>query len=212
MYDTILFDLDGTVIQSYEGVSNGVLHALDRLGMPRPEAATLRLFLGPPLADSFKRFCGMDDDTARLALGLYREHYSARGWTEYSVYDGIPETLTELRKLDKKIALATSKPEKFAKQILEHCGLSKQFDLIAGATLDERRNEKADVIMYALNALHTDPAMSLMVGDRKFDVLGAKQCGIKSAGVLYGFGNRDELKEAGADYIIATAQELLGIV
>lgn len=208
-YSTIFFDLDGTLTDSAPGILNSVRYALRRQGRPIPEQAVLRRFLGPPLMESFQEFCGMDRETARRCTALYREYFEKKGIFENSVYDGIPELLRDLKAAGKTVVLATSKPEVSARIILEHFGLMPFFDHVAGASLDESRTKKTDVLLYALDkAAPADRAAAVMVGDREHDILGAQAVGLDSIGVLYGYGSRAEHEAAGATAVAPTVAGL----
>ena len=201
-YKYILFDLDGTITDSALGITNSVKYALKKLNAPIPPYKTLCKFIGPPLLDGFHDICGFDKEKSQTAVKFYREYFETTGLFENEVYDGIPEFLSALKQSGKTVILATSKPEKFAKLILEHFGLTQYFDYAVGASMDETRNKKDAVIAYALEKCNIkDKSLTVMVGDRCHDILGAKANGISSVGVLYGFGNREELENAGADYI-----------
>ena len=212
-YKYILFDLDGTITDSALGITNSVKYALNKLNAPIPPYETLCKFIGPPLLDGFRDFCGFDNEKAHTAVNLYREYYKETGIFENAVYDGIPELLKALKESGKRVILATSKPEKFAKRILEHFGLMQYFHLAAGASMDETRNNKDAVIAYALKECDiNDKSFAVMVGDRHHDIDGAKVNGISCVGVLYGFGNREELEAAGADYIAEDINALYKIL
>lgn len=212
-YKYILFDLDGTITDSALGITNSVKYALNKLNAPIPPYETLCKFIGPPLQDGFRDICGFDAEKAQEAVKLYREYYETTGLYENAVYDGIPEFLRALKEKGKTVILATSKPEKFARLILEHFNLIQYFDFVAGATIDETRNKKDAVIAYALKECNiTDKSLAVMVGDRHHDIFGAKQNGISCVGVLYGFGNREELESAGADYIAEDVNALYKIL
>lgn len=207
----ILFDLDGTLTDSCEGIINCVKYALEAFGKPVPSEAELMCFIGPPLVESFQIFSGMNEKEAVAATEKYRERYGTVGLFENALYEGIEGVLAGLKTKGYKIALATSKPEKYSVQILEHFDIQKYFDEIVGSTLDGKRNAKADVIREVFNRMQITPEMKeqvLMVGDRKHDILGAKECGIASLGVYYGFAPENELEECGADYIIHEVKEL----
>lgn len=207
-YQYILFDLDGTITDPGLGITNSVMHALNKFGIS-DKRENLYKFIGPPLAESFKMYYGFDEKKARLGIQYYREYYAVDGIFENIVYDGVEQMLKNLQQDGRKILLATSKPEKFAKQILDHFHLSLYFDFVAGATMDERRVTKADVISYAIENFGIKNLEEvLMVGDREHDILGAKEVGIDSMGVLYGYGDREELEKAGAKYIVETVEEL----
>ena len=213
MYDIILFDLDGTLTDPGVGITNSVAHALAHWNIEVTDRATLYKFIGPPLSDSFMRYYGFSEEDAMHAITVYREYFSVKGLYENEVYPGIPELLKTLKAQGKTVVLATSKPEKFAVEILRHFGLYDYFDIIAGASMDESRNKKADVIAYALSQMK-DPDISklIMIGDREHDVLGAKQFGIDSIGVLYGYGDRAEHEKAGATYIVEKVEDILPLL
>ena len=211
--DYILFDLDGTLTDPFEGISNSVVYALKKYGIEVKDKSTLTSFIGPPLFDSFETYYGFTKEQAVEAVSFYREYYSTKGIFENSVYDGIVPLLQKLKGAGKKIILATSKPEKFSIKILEHFRLLEYFDIVAGATMDESRIKKSDIISYALSlGKITDKANTIMIGDREHDILGAKANGLKSVGVLYGYGDLEELKRAGADYIVKTPAEIFEII
>ena len=213
MYDYLLFDLDGTLTDPGEGITNSVVYALKKWGIEVADKRELYVFIGPPLSASFKQYFGFSDADALKCVDYYREYFRDRGIFENKVYDGIPALLEALKQNGKKLILATSKPEKFAKQILDHFDLSKYFDFVAGASMDESRNKKADVIRYALDSLHiTDTSRVLMIGDREQDVTGAKICGLDSLGVLYGYGDLAEHTSAGATYIAENVADILKYV
>ena len=202
-YDFVLFDLDGTLTDSAEGIVNSVVYALERKGVPCVSKQELRRFVGPPLQASFRDHCGFSEEEAKDAVRVFREYFTEKGIYENAVYEGVPEMLLSLCKAGFKLAVATSKPEAFAKQILERFDLAKYFTVIAGASMDG--TDKPTVIRLALSRLNTEPSSRvLMVGDREHDILGAKEVGISSLGVLYGYGSKEELEEAGAAYIAAS--------
>ena len=212
-YSTIFFDLDGTISDSYPGIVNSIVYALNKLDLPVPEEAVLKNFLGPPLAESFSKYCGMNKAQAFRTVDVYREYYAEKGIFEITIYDGLEDALGKLKKAGKTLAVATSKAEPYAIQILEHVGLDKYFDFICGATMDASRVEKPDVISYALSKLPgTDPSDVLMIGDRRHDAQGAAAFGLGFIGVLYGFGSRDELAAAGAKYFAAQPYDLVRMI
>lgn len=213
MYNYVLFDLDGTLTNSELGITKSVQHALRKFGIEVEDRTVLRPFIGPPLGESFQVFYGMSVEESEQAIKYYRERFSVKGLYENEVYPGVEKMLQDLKEGGKKLILATSKPEKFTMLILEHFDLLKYFDFVAGATMDGSRGEKADVIRYALELSGIeDKSEVIMIGDRKFDILGAKENGLASMGVLYGFGDREELTEAGADYIVETAEDIVKIL
>ncbi len=205
-FDTLLFDLDGTLTDSTEGIIKCLVHALERMGYEVPR--DMNKFLGPPLYRSFAEFCGMDSEQVNEAVRIFRERYSAVGLFENRVYGGIPEMLDRLAKGGKRIMVATSKPEVYAVRIFDRFGLSPFFEIVGGANINGTRNDKDEVIEYVLEkAGISDRSKVLMIGDRKQDVLGAHKTGLKCMGILWGFGSLEELTEAGADYIAETPEE-----
>ncbi len=206
-YTHIFFDLDGTLTDPGQGITNAVRYALERWGIHVEDRRALYPFIGPPLVDSFMRFYSFSASDARAAVDVYREYFADRGIFENELYPGIPELLARLRGAGLKLVMATSKPEEFARRIAEHFGIAQYFDCIAGAAMDETRTQKWEVIEYALERCgNPDRGAVLMVGDREHDVLGAARCGIRCLGVLYGYGSRDELLAAGACAAVPTVE------
>ena len=213
MYDIVLFDLDGTLTDPGLGITNSVAYALKKWNIEVADRTTLYKFIGPPLSDSFKRYYGFSEEDSLKAIEYYREYFRDKGIFENEVYEGVVDLLETLRAQGKKVVLATSKPEGFAKTILEHFQLAKYFDFVAGASMDESRNKKGAVIAYALESCGiTDKSAVVMVGDREHDVLGAKENDLDSIGVLFGYGSREELEAAGATYIAETVSDILKFV
>ena len=209
MYNTILFDLDGTLTDPGVGITNSVSYALKKFDIQITDRSELYQFIGPPLLDSFMDFYGFTKNDAKLAITYYREYYHDKGIFENIIYDGMEDLLQTLYDAHYKLLVATSKPEEFAIRILEYFHIKKYFTYIAGATMDGKVSAKKAVISYALSSGQvTDPACAIMIGDRKYDVLGAKQSGIDSMGVLYGYGNREELEAAGATYIVTQVTDI----
>lgn len=210
MYDYFLFDLDGTLTDPGLGITNSVAYALEKYHISVKDRRELYPFIGPPLWRSFSEFYGFDEKQIRQAIMYYREYFGEKGLFENEVYAGIPDVLAALKQAGKTLLVATSKPEIYTNRILEHFDLVRYFDVVAGATMDETRNEKADIIAYALKQIaDADKSKIVMIGDRKFDILGARENGIDSIGVLYGYGSRAELEEAQATYIAEKPEELL---
>ena len=208
-HNVILFDLDGTLTDPGQGITNSVAYALRKLGQTPPPRAELEAYIGPPLAGSFEERAGLDRQTAQLAVSYYREYFSVTGIFENELYLGIPELLAALKAAGATISLATSKPTIYAKQILEHFEIDKHFDAIAGSELDGRRVKKAEVIDYALELLGiNDRDGVVMIGDREHDIIGANKCCVASVGVTYGYGSREELEAAGAGHIVDSVEEL----
>lgn len=202
-YDVILFDLDGTLTDSQEGIINSIQHALKYFGIIEKDIKNLKKFIGPPLKDSFMEYYGFDDDKATLAIKKYREYFAVKGIFENKVYPLIPELFEELYNRGKKLVVATSKPTVFAQRILDYFQLTKYLYFIAGSNLDGSRMIKGEVIAYALTQCGLDSSENVvMVGDRKYDVIGAKESGIDSIGVLYGFASPEELEQEHPTYIV----------
>lgn len=209
MYRYYFFDLDGTLTDPGIGITNSVMYSLKKYNIEVAERSELFRFIGPPLRDSYMNFYGFSEERAEEAVAFYREYFRDKGIFENEVYDGIPELLSELKKCGATIVLATSKPQEFAVRILDHFHLSEYFDYVSGASMDNSRNNKRDIIEAAIEALQiSDRSEILMVGDREHDVLGAKACGIDAAGVLYGYGSREELVAAGARYLAESPRDL----
>lgn len=207
MGKTILFDLDGTLTDSGEGIINCAILALEHFGLPIPTREEMRVFVGPPLHESFINH-GVPADQAEEAIRIYRSRYIPIGKFENVPYPGIREMLESLKADGHKLFVATSKPEKMSVEILEHFDLARYFDQICGATMDTSRSTKEAVIEYLLH--HNGRADNMiMVGDTKFDVLGAKMHGIPTIGVSWGYGEVSDMEAAGAVKIVNTAQELL---
>ena len=212
MQDILLFDLDGTLTDPGIGITNSVMYALKSFGIIEHAREKLYPFIGPPLLNSFMEFYGFDEQKAEEAVTRYREYYQETGIYENLVYDGIPELLKELKTEGKIILLATSKPEPFAKQILTHFNLMQYFTAVAGSDFGKIRNTKGKVIAYALElyakmsggTVQALRERAIMIGDRSYDIEGAKENGIRSVGVLWGYGSREELEKAGADNVIET--------
>ena len=209
-YRYILFDLDGTVTNPEEGITKSFAYALEYMGIHVEDRTELRKVIGPPLLQSFDEFYHFTKEQALEATAKYRERYQDMGWAENEVYPGMEETVKTLWEQGAKLILATSKPERFAVRIMEHFGLSKYFTMLCGADdYAKDRSTKEQVVRYALeqNGI-TDIGEVIMVGDRKYDVEGAAAVGIKTIGVLYGFGDAEELTSAGAIHLVETPQEL----
>lgn len=213
MYQYILFDLDGTLTNPEIGITSSVMYALEKFNIKVEDRKELHPFIGPPLGDSFQRYYGLSEEESQLAIKYYRERFSVKGLYENEVYEGVDKLLQQLKEGGKTLIIATSKPEEFTLKILKHFDLLKYFDYVAGATMDGSRGEKADVIRYALKISGIkDKSKVIMIGDRKYDILGAKENGLDSIGVLFGFGDYEELSKAGADYVVKSVEEILEYV
>ena len=209
-WDVVLFDLDGTLTDSGLGVGNGVKYALEQMGIESPEGAELQKYLGPPLWTSFKEFAGMDEEQTIQAVKLYREYYNETGAYENEVFEGIPELLSDLNAAGKRLAVATSKVDYAAVNILRHFNLDHHFDVIAGSDEDgSMRGTKALVIEHAIEELSLcDGTSIVMIGDREHDIHGAAQHGLPTIGVTWGYAGEGELEAAGAWQIVTSVTQL----
>lgn len=211
-YRYALFDLDGTLTDPSLGITKSIQYALERMGRHVPSREELYCFIGPPLVPAFCEYIGMTEAEAERAVELYREYFSVTGLFENEPYSGIDDMLGELQSDGVVLAVATSKPELYAKRIVEHFGLARYFERICGATLDSSRSKKGDVIAYTLEGLgitEEERGSVIMIGDRHHDIEGARENGIASMGVLWGFGDEAELIAAGADYIAAAPSDCI---
>jgi len=208
--DALFFDLDGTLIDSAIGIARCVAYALERLDEPVPDAAALRRWIGPPLRTSFGPLLG---DPARIerAVELYRERFEAIGWSEHTIYAGIEQAVRSLRAAGHRLAVVTAKNQPHAERIVAHLPFGGLFETVSGASHDGRIGEKPELIAAALERLCVEPAKSWMIGDRHMDIEGARHHGMRSVGVLWGFGEKNELHAAGATHLCASTAELPGL-
>ena len=207
-YDYILFDLDGTLTNSEGGIKRCINFAMTSLNREPLSDDVLNSMIGPPFVVSMKRL-GMDDETIEKAIKFYRYQYDIDGWCDNKLYDGIVDMLAYLKERGYRLALATSKPMKFTLKIMDYFDLSRYFDFIGAADSDNKRGAKIDVIEYVFeNMKISDRKKVIMLGDRLYDVEGAKLAKIDSGGVLWGFGSREELVQAGANYVFETPNEV----
>ena len=212
-YQYILFDLDGTLTDPKLGITKSVAYALKSYGIQVDDLDSLLKFIGPPLQESFVKYYGFSEEQGAEAVEKYREYFKPYGIYENKVYDGVENMLTELVKCGKKVILATSKPTVFANVILEYFHLDKYFTCTVGSELDGSRVKKGEVITEALRqAGVTDKSLAVMIGDREHDILGAKENGIDSIGILYGYGDRAEHEAAGAGMIVESVEQLLQLL
>lgn len=215
MYEVILFDLDGTLTDPAEGITKSVEYALNKWNISVDDRRELFPFIGPPLIESFMEFYGFDREKAVQSVKYYREYFSTKGLFENEIYPGMEEMLSRLKAAGKRLVVATSKPDEFAKKILEHFNISDYFEFVGGAAMNETRTKKHEVIEYTLESIGvdlSDVSKVVMVGDRRHDVEGAARFGIDTIGVLYGYGSREELEEAGAKYIAPTVSSVADII
>lgn len=211
-FQYLLFDLDGTLTDPKLGITSCVQYALRKFGIEEPDLDKLEPFIGPPLSDSFREFYGFDEQKALEGVAAYRERFTDVGIFENEIYPGIKEMLSHLQKAGKRLAVASSKPTVYVKKILQHFAIEEYFAVIVGSELDNTRSRKEEVIEEALRQLYqgekVDNDKTVMIGDRKFDILGAKLSGLVSVGVSFGYALPGELEEAGADYIVDTVSQL----
>lgn len=212
-YKAVLFDFDGTLVDTSKGIFSSVLYALGQLGIKETDISRLNYFIGPPLQHSFMHQYNVDKETADRLIEKYREHYSAGGLYECELYSGIEDILRILCENSVKTAIASSKPEPFIRLLLEKFNIEQYFDAVSAIGFEEKNADKALIIKNAVHSLRLDEGSEiLMVGDRHFDIIGAEKNRIDSVGVLYGFGSRQEFEAAGATYIIKNPCELENIV
>jgi len=213
MKDIILFDLDGTLTDPKVGMTKSYQYALESFGINVENPDDLAKFIGPPMRVTFREVYGFDDANIEKAVEKFRERFLVKGIFENVMYDGVDIMLQKLKDAGKTLILATSKPIIQAKTVLSYFNLEKYFTYVSGAEMNGERSDKSEVIQYALEQNNiSDLSRCIMVGDRKYDIIGAKSVGLESVGVLYGFGGYDELAEAGADYIVEDVDELLELL
>lgn len=208
-FKNYLFDLDGTLTDPGVGIRNSIKYALNKFGLPIPEDTLLNKFIGPPLMESFRKYCGVGVEDSRLLLEYYREYFGVKGYLENKLYPDTVAVLEAIKAGGGSIYLATSKPELYAFKIVEHFGIDQYFTFKAGNNMEETRCAKKDVIGYLFEQTGIDPRETVMIGDRDYDVIGAHACSIPVAAVLHGYGDRKELKNA--DYILEKFSDLLNI-
>jgi len=203
----LLFDLDGTLTDPKEGIVGCIQHALRELGVDPDKHPNLERFIGPPLLASFEEILG-NPAQAKTALKLYRERFSTVGLYENAVYAGIENTLQDCRSAGVKMMVATSKPQSYASQIIKHFKLDSYFDRVYGSELDGQRADKTELIAFILHQEQLAPEATVMIGDRSYDILGARNNGLRPLGVLWGYGSAEELQRAGADAVCSSPGEL----
>lgn len=209
MASYVYIDLDGTLTDPFDGISNCIAYALERLGQERPADAELRRFIGPPLLQTFEELVG--PAVAPRALGYYRERFSETGWLENAVYPGIHDALGAITGAGHRCFLATSKPRVFAERIVEHFDLSPYLEEVYGSELDGTRTDKTELLSFAARE-RRGGRESVMIGDRYHDVVGALNNGFRAVGVTWGYGTEDELRDAGAHWLAAAPEQLPGFV
>ena len=211
MYKAILFDLDGTLTDSGEGIMRSVQYALEKIGHPEPDYTRLRSFVGPPLAAQFMNYAGVDEETAKEAVRFYRERYAPTGIFENEVYDGVEEMLKRLSRKGYRLGVASSKPEPFVEKVLEHFGILEYFEVVVGSTMDGARSAKSEVIEEALArlGLSQERESVVLVGDKNYDVFGAREAGLECIAVTYGYGSFEELSDASPLKILSSPEEVV---
>lgn len=208
-YKYILFDLDGTITDSREGITKGVKYSLDKMGISNVKLEELNKFIGPPLKESYIKYYNFSEKESEKAINYFREYYKEIGIYENELYEGIEKLISELVEMDKILIIATSKVTEYAEIIIEYFGLSKYFTYIVGSNMDGTRTNKHEVIEYALQISGIEDKKDIiMIGDRKHDIIGAKQNKIDCIGVEYGYGSKEELSKVNADYIVKDINEL----
>lgn len=215
-YKYVLFDLDGTVSRSAEGIRASLEHAINELGVEMPDLSDYTRYIGPPLIDTFKNLVGLDDERAEIGAHLYRSYYNKRGKLLNSAYDGVEQLLKDLKGKGCRLAVCTSKYEPFACEIIELLDLTEYFDAICGSTIDGSRKDKRDLIPYAVEALggnfERDKNQTVMLGDTWFDALGAKECGVDFIGVEYGYGDVEAMRNTGASVFAKTPGDVAALL
>jgi len=212
-YSTIFFDLDGTLTRSGDGIMNGVAYALRSIGIEEDRREVLQSFIGPPLIRRFMEVYGVDQDTAKELQAIYRKYYTETGVYENALYEGVPEMLSRFRDAGRTLVIATSKPHMYVDIVVDRFGIREYFDFIASADLDAGRSTKTQVLDYAFGSLQiTDRSAVILVGDRMYDAIGAREAGIDCMGVLYGYGSREELEREGVICIAETVPEIASIL
>lgn len=210
-YDVVMFDLDGTLSDSAKGVRQCITLALEDMGKPVPDLSDVSLYVGPPLVNTFSTLCKLESKEVQRAMELYREHYDKSGKYENKLYPGIDKVLAQVKKSGAKTVVATSKHEGFAHEVLKYLGILDKFDFVCGSTADGTRKEKADIIRYIMKELkitQTDVKRMVLVGDTKFDAIGARTVNCPFLGVTYGYGTEEQMRKEGAARFSKTAEEL----
>lgn len=212
-YETILFDLDGTLTDPKEGITKSVQYALNKMGIIEENRDDLIKFIGPPLVESFQKYYNLEMDKVLEAIKAYREYFADKGIFDNKIFPGIPELLASLKAKGHILGVATSKPTIYSEMILEHFNIDKYFTVVVGSNLDGSRVAKNEIIEAAIQSLGiNDPDKVIMVGDRKHDIIGAKKHNIDSIGVLFGYGTKEELEEAGATYTVDSVADLANLL
>ena len=211
-YDAVFFDFDGTIADTGVGIFNSVSYAIAAMGFPPLPDNRLRTFIGPPVFDSFRRELGMNEEEAAKAVEKYRERYSESGIFQLDVYDGIEELIKELKNSGIKVAIASSKPEKFVMRLIDYLNISHLIDFIAAPESDKAPDKKTVLVERAVKHFGVEKSRALMIGDRYFDIDGANGAGVESIGVTFGYGSREELEKAGSTYLADNSEDIRKII
>ncbi len=215
-YKYVLFDLDGTISESASGIRKSLEYSINQFGRPLPDLDDYTLYIGPPLLDTFRNLCHFTEEESREGVEVYRKFYGEHGKYMNNLYEGVKDVLVTLRKEGAKVAVCTSKYEKFAEEIIEILGVSDCFDAICGSTLDGSRKDKKDLIPYAIESLGGDFQSErdsiVMIGDTYFDARGAKLCNVDFIGVKYGYGSIEMMQNEGAEAFVQKASELVTLL
>ena len=211
-YKNILFDLDGTLTDPFLGITNSVKYSLKKLNMVDYDENKLKLFIGPPLEKSFTELFNLDKNESKIAVNYYREYFSERGMYENVLYENIDNLLKNIKNKNKICILATSKLEKFAAEILKHFEIESYFDKIVGSNLDGTLSEKEDIIKHIIEKENLNKSETIMIGDRKYDIIGANKNNIHSIAVLYGYGTKEELEESKPTYLCERVMDIMTII
>ena len=208
-YDIALFDLDGTISESAEGIKYCIKLTLDEMGKPHPDLSDYSKYIGPPLVKTFQNLCLLSEEEAQKAVEIYVKHYDVEGLKRNRLYDGIVDVLKACNDNGVLISVCSSKNEKIAKEVVDLLGVTKYFDALCGSNIDGTRKEKEELIPYALSTLGAkDGARVVMIGDTKFDCIGAKKCSVDFIGVTYGYGKKEDMVSAGGEKFADTPHKL----
>ena len=212
-YDYILFDFDGTISQSAEGVRYSLERTIEKMGKPMPDLSDYLKYLGPPLVNTMKNICGFSEEECEKGADIYREFYKTAGVTNNCLYDGMAEVLKKLSASSAKLAVCSSKYEKFVKEACDYLNITRYFDAVCGSSKDGSRKEKADLIPYALQRLGAGKnCRAVLIGDTYFDAQGALQTGTDFIGAEYGYGKKEPMEQYGARAFVKSPSEIIGLV
>lgn len=213
-FDCVIFDFDGTVADTGEGILKSLQYSFSAMGDPEPDLSDLKKFIGPPVYYSYTHFYGISDDRVDLYIKKYRERYREKGIYESKVYPGIKELISHLKENNIKVGIASSKPENLIYSVSDYLGITDMFDAIVGVKTDNSKHStKAGLIISAMNCMgFTDKNKVLMVGDRLYDIDGASEAGVKSCGALWGYGNEAEFKAHNADFIVSDPKDIINLI